>query len=86
MSSFTQQTLLEASLGQPLARQCRSQQGLRHPRSCHESWGEMKCHQILTSRVVRLVMEELRVRVKKAGMGKLGFCGSPGEVLSQLGG
>lgn len=46
----------------------------------------MKCHQILTSRVVRLVMEELRVRVKKAGMGKLGFYGSPGEVLSQLGG
>lgn len=45
----------------------------------------MKCHQILISRVVRLVMEELRVGVKKAGMGKPGFCGSSGEVLTQLG-
>lgn len=46
----------------------------------------MKCHQIVTARVVRLVMEELWVRAVRAGRGKSWVCGDPGEYLIQVGG
>lgn len=40
----------------------------------------MKCHQRVTARVIRLVMEELWVRVGRAGKGKPWVCGGPGEA------
>lgn len=45
----------------------------------------MKCHQIVTARLVRLVMEELQVRVVRVGWGSLGSVGAQGQYLTQAG-